>query len=279
MTGKLRGLHSYWHVPGERPLPYRRLALPTWLLGVLSWQRHAGPIDLLADQPTADWLDALGLLDGYDRVEVFDATEFDGRYRRAECFALPKLLGMARHPGSVLVDTDAFLLGELRLEGTGSHFAHLERGDAPFYARLHEVANPAGVNLPSSLPYVGNTALFRAADADLARRISAAGLAFLDGNPGTPGRDAALHMTVAEQVLATHLTAEAGHEVVNVFGALWSPHDRHWDVGPPAFGHLWHLKRYHQPGGLAAAYARVSRILRDEYGVGEARLRELVADL
>ncbi|WP_405097447.1 hypothetical protein [Micromonospora sp. NBC_01412] len=273
MAEPLRGVHAYWRIPSGHPRPYRQLSCATWLLSILSWQRHAGPIDLYADPPTIDWLDQLGWLGYYDRTEVLDDAGLDRHYERVACFALPKLLALDRFPEAVLVDTDAYLRVGLRPRGPGSLFAHLERGDVDFYTRLRELANPAGVDLPDSLALVGNTSLFRAADPDLARRISRTGLSFLADNPSTPGRDIHLHMTVAEQVLATHLTITAGHLVVNVFGAIWSPQTLTWMTDPPNFGHLWSIKRGPQVATLVAAYASVTRILRDEYGVAPSRVR------
>lgn len=276
MADPVRGLHSYWTVPSRHPRPYRQLSRATWLLSILSWRRYAGPIELLADRPTADRLDRLGWLGHYDRVEILDDGGLDAHYDRLACFALPKLLAMEHRPEAVLVDTDAYLLAGFRPPGEGSLFAHLERGDVDFYSGLRELANPAGVDLPDSLPVVGNTSLFRAATPELARRISRAGLAFLAGNPATRGRDVHLHMTVAEQVLATHLTVTAGQPVVNLFGAVWTFRTKTWLTGPPGYGHLWNLKREPRPETLLGVYAVVNRILRDDYGVDPSRIRALL---
>ncbi|MEU6077256.1 hypothetical protein [Micromonospora sp. NPDC047074] len=276
MTDGLRGVHAYWRVPGRRPRAYRQLAALTWLLSILSWRRYAGPVELYADAPTTDWLAALGWLDHYDRATLLDDTGLDDRYDRAACFALPKLLALARFPSAVLVDTDAYLVAPLRLTGPGSHVAHLEVGDGDFYAALHGLRNPAGVELPDDPEVVGNTSLFRAADPALADRISAAGLAFLAGNPATSGRDVHLHMTVAEQVLATHLTRRAGAPLTPVFDARWSTRSLCWLTPPPAFGHLWNLKRGASPDRLVQAFAMVRGILVDGYGIAPDRLRTAV---
>ncbi|MBQ1023990.1 hypothetical protein [Micromonospora sp. C95] len=273
MAEGIRGVHAYWQLPNRLPRAYQQLSRATWLLSIRSWQRHAGPITLYADPPTIEWLDRLGWLDCYDQTETFDDRDLDKRYDRVACFALPKLLALARYPDAVLVDTDAYLYHRLRLPATGSVFAHLEHGDADFYTGLRELRNPARVELPDSLPTVGNTSLFRAADADLARRISQAGLSFLADNPTTPGRDVHLHMTVAEQVLATHLTTVAGHRVVNAFNALWCPRTLRWLTEPPRFGHLWNLKRGAPAEQLLAAYVSVTRTLWNEYGVAPDRVR------
>ncbi|MBB5110439.1 hypothetical protein AB0K27_17085 [Micromonospora echinospora] len=273
MAEGLRGVHAYWRVPGWRPRAYRQLAAATWLLSVLSWRRHAGPVELYADAPTTDWLAGLGWLDLYDRTTPLDDTGLDHRYDRSACFALPKLLALARFPDAVLVDTDAYLLAPLRLTGPGSHFAHLEVGDGDFYAGLRGLCNPAGVDLPDAPGLVGNTALFRAADRALADRISATGLAFLDGNPATPGRDPHLHMTVAEQVLATDLTMRAGRPVTSIFAARWSTRSLRWLSPPPAFGHLWNLKRGGGAEQIVEVFTMIRRILVSDYGVAPGQLR------
>ncbi|MFV2116763.1 hypothetical protein ACFHW0_31175 [Micromonospora sp. LOL_025] len=276
MSDEVRGVHAYWRVPSGQPRPYRQLSCATWLLSILSWRRYAGPIDLFADRPTMERLDRFGWLGLYDRTEILDDDGLDDRYDRPACFALPKLLALDRYPGSMLVDTDAYLLSPLRPPGTGSVFAHLERGDIDFYSRLHELRNPAAVELPDSLPLVGNTALFRAATPALAARISHTGLAFLADNPTTAGRDVHLHMTVAEQVIATHLTTLAAEPVVNLFEAVWSMRSRTWLPGPPRFGHLWNLKRGGRAETVLATYTLVNRILRDDYGVADSRIRAVL---
>src|SRR3989337_1299703 len=100
------GIHSYWTVPSRHPRPYRQLALATWLLSILSWRRYAGPMGLLADRPTVEWLDRVGWLGHYDRAEIIDdiidVEALDASYDRLACFALPKLLAMARYPEAVL---------------------------------------------------------------------------------------------------------------------------------------------------------------------------------
>ncbi|MFB6393301.1 hypothetical protein [Polymorphospora lycopeni] len=272
MPEGVRGVHAYWQLPSRLPRAYQQLSRVTWLLSIRSWQRYAGPITLYADPPTMEWLDRLGWLSCYDQIETLDDRDLDQRYDRVACFALPKLLALDRYPYATLVDTDAYLHSRLRLPATGSVFAHLEHGDADFYSRLRELRNPAQVDLPDSPPVVGNTSLFRAADAHLARRISHAGLSFLAGNPTTPGRDIHLHMTVAEQVLATHLTTVAGQQVVNLFDALWCPRTLRWLSEPPRFGHLWNLKRGAPAEHLLAAYVAVTRTLQNEYGVAQDRL-------
>ncbi|MEU9510049.1 hypothetical protein AB0D32_27640 [Micromonospora sp. NPDC048170] len=276
MADGLNGVHAYWRVPGRQPRAYRQLAALTWLLSILSWRRYAGPVELYADAPTTDWLAGLGWLDHYDRTTLLDDTGLDDRYDRAACFALPKLLALARFPAAVLVDTDAYLLAPLRLAGPGSHFAHLELGDGDFYVGLHGLRNPAGVELPDAPELIGNTSLFRAADPALAKRISAAGLAFLAGNPATPGRDVHLHMTVAEQVLATHLTLRAGAPVASVFDARWSTRSLRWLTPPPAFGHLWNLKRGGGPDQLVEVFTQVRQILVRAYGIAPDRLRTVL---
>jgi hypothetical protein len=276
MAEPVPGVHSYWTVPSRHPRAYRQLSRAAWLLSILSWRRYAGPMGLYADRPTVESLDRLGWLGHYDWVEILDDRGLDDRYDRRACFALPKLLSMERYPEAVLIDTDAYLLSEFRPLGEGSLFAHLERGDVDFYSRLGELNNPSGVELPDSLPLVGNTSLFRAADPELARRISRRGLAFLAGNPATPGRDVHLHMTVAEQVLATHLTVAAGRPVVNHFGAVWTLRTRTWLTPRPDFGHLWNLKRAPQAGKLLATYGTIERILRDEYGVDPGHVHALL---
>ncbi len=272
MAEGLTGVHAYWRVPGARPRGYRQMIALTWLLSILSWRRHAGPIELFADEPTLDWLGSMGYLEHYDRITRLDDAGLDERYDRVACFALPKLLALERYPDAVLVDTDAYLFTPLRLRGPGSHFAHLERGDVDYYADLPALSNPAGLELPDSLDLVGNTSLFRAADAGLARRVSEAGLAFLAGNPTTPGRDVHLHMTVAEQVLATHHTLRAGAPVVNVFNALWRL-GQGWLTDPPGYGHLWHDKRDETPADALQAFQACRRLLTEGYGVDEELLR------
>ncbi|MBQ1055144.1 hypothetical protein [Micromonospora sp. C32] len=272
MPEGLVGVHAYWQVSRSHPRGYRQLVALTWLLSILSWQRHAGPMELFADEPTVEWLDSIGHLQHYDRVTRLDDTGLDDRYDRATCFALPKLLALERHPTAVLVDTDAYLLAPLRLSGPGSHFAHLESGDVDFYANLRALSNPAGVDLPDNLDLVGNTSLFRAADAGLARRISAAGLAFLAHNPTTPGRDVHLHMTVAEQVLATHLTLRSGAPMANIFGAVWR-FGHGWLTAPPAYGHLWHVKRAETAEDVVVAFQGLRQHLAAVYGVDDERIR------
>lgn len=269
-------MHAYWQLPGRLPRAYQQLSRATWLLSVLSWRRYAGPITLYADPPTLEWLDRLGWRDCYDQTETLDDRELDRHYDRVACFALPKLLALDRYPDAVLVDTDAYLQSRLRPPATGSIFAHLERGGGDFYSRLRELRNPAGVELPDTPSTIGNTSLFRAASPDLARRISHAGLSFLADNPRTPGRDVHLHMTVAEQVLATHLTTVAGQPVVNLFDALWCARTLRWLTDPPHFGHLWNLKRGAPAERLFAAYVSVTRTLRDEYAVAPDRVRALL---
>jgi hypothetical protein len=271
MSEELRGVHCYWHTRTQESRVIRQLECAAWWLSILSWQWHAGPIDLLADGATTDRLDRLGLLKLYDRTYLIDEENLTG-YDRSICFSLLKLLAMARLPGSVLVDPDAYLIGPLRLTGPGSHFAHFELAD-DYYADLRKLNNPAGVDLPGSLTLVGNTAVFRAASPALAQRISTAGLAFLEGNPRTPGRETYLHMTVAEMVLATHLTLQAGQPMANVFGGVWLPTARRWRDERPAFGHLWHAKRRGAPvESVLQAYRDVTRRLR-VYGVPAHEIR------
>ncbi|MEV0135926.1 hypothetical protein AB0H83_46730 [Dactylosporangium sp. NPDC050688] len=272
MAEGLTGVHAYWRVPGTQARGYRQIIALTWLASVLSWRRHAGPIELFADEPTLDWLGPMGYLEHYDRITRLDDTGLDERYDRAACFALPKLLAMGRFPTAVVVDPDAYLLGPLRLRGPGSHFAHLELGDVDYYAGLRTLCNPTEVPLPESLELVGNTSLFRAADAGLARRVSEAGLAFLAGNPATPGRDPYLHMVVAEQVIATDLTLRAGAPLANIFDAVWR-HRVGWVGTPPAYGHLWHDKRDDTPEQARLAFKMLRRYLVEGYGVDDERIR------
>jgi len=101
-------------------------------------------------------------------------------------------------------------------------------------------------------------------------------LAFLQGNPRTPGRDPFLHMTVAEMVFATHLTLRAGEPLRNLFGGVWLPVERRWRDEPPAYGHLWHFKRPDAPAGtVLRAYRDITRRLQS-YGVAAQDIRATV---
>jgi hypothetical protein len=260
------GIYTLWAQPRpDARAELTRLELLLLVLSVLEWRRWNGPATLYCDQAYARYLDRIGLIDLWDRVDdgvLSSAIERDDD-QVGSFWTIGRTLAIATADvpfASVDCDLIAWRSLADTISGDGIAFTHWESTEvSPWYPHPGTLHTPESYDLDLrrdwtrraanvSLAYFGSAAVRDAYVTEVLR--------FGLGNPAEVpnGLDVAPELLFADQRLLPVIAAEFGVPAVPVVDAVWSPRFDRFVQHDPRFGPWDPLAVADQPTGITHAW-------------------------
>lgn len=193
------GYHVVWDPP--RTSPWERWEVLLQVLSACMWKETHGPIKLLCDRTTYDFLDQFSVLDLYDEVDVFDDDLLDG-IDPSIYFAAAKLVGMLQVEDDqcAFIDTDLLLgSGVNHIDPLNVHVFHREHPSESVYPDLFDRWK---IDIPvDDSCYAMNCALVYWPNRELRRNYASTALKFMRANDYHGNYNKNVLMVTAEQRL------------------------------------------------------------------------------
>lgn len=193
----MTGYHCVWDPP--RTSPWERWEVLLQVLSACMWKETHGPIKLLCDGTTHDFLKEFGVLDLYDEVDVFDNVLLDG-IDPSIYFAAAKLVGMLQVEDEqcAFIDTDLLLGSPVnRINPTNVNVFHREHITESVYPDMFDRWE---IDIPIDTScYAMNCALVYFPNRDLRRNYASTALKFMRANTDHGAYNKNVLMVTAEQ--------------------------------------------------------------------------------